>query len=298
MAPWPFRPPRPGARACLVRDRGRAPARSERDPLHRGEADPTGLAALIIGSVPLWIVLLRTVAGDRPPRAVLAGVAVGFVGVALLVRPSGGAPLWSLLIVVCSALMWATGLPSRADCPSRATRSWPRRTRCSRGFDPPADRARDHASTSCARLRAFDPRAGLPRHHRVGRGLHGVCVAARQRAARNRVDVRIREPGCRNRARRDRAARVADLDDRSRRGPRARVRRGGRARGVSARWQRRPGASSHEREPLARDGSSRARPATPASSTRLRARPAGSSRRSPSRARTCSTPIRSATYSM
>ncbi len=70
---------------------------------------PTGLAALIIGSVPLWIVVLRTSFGDRPPRPVLAGVAVGFGGLVLLVRPSGGAPLWSLLLVVCSALMWATG---------------------------------------------------------------------------------------------------------------------------------------------------------------------------------------------
>jgi drug/metabolite transporter (DMT)-like permease len=70
---------------------------------------PTGLSALIIGSVPLWIVLLRTVTGDRPPRAALVGVIVGFGGLALLVRPSGGAPLWALLLVLSSALMWATG---------------------------------------------------------------------------------------------------------------------------------------------------------------------------------------------
>jgi drug/metabolite transporter (DMT)-like permease len=70
---------------------------------------PTGLASLIIGSVPLWIVFLRTLTGDRPPFASLAGVVVGFGGLALLVRPSGGAPLWSLLLVVLSAVMWATG---------------------------------------------------------------------------------------------------------------------------------------------------------------------------------------------
>ncbi len=69
----------------------------------------TGIASLIIGAVPLWIVLLRTLTGDRPPRAALAGVIVGFGGLVLLMRPSGGAPLWSLLLVVCSALMWATG---------------------------------------------------------------------------------------------------------------------------------------------------------------------------------------------
>jgi drug/metabolite transporter (DMT)-like permease len=79
----------------------------------------TGIASLIIGAVPLWIVLLRTLTGDRPPRAALAGVIVGFCGLVLLVRPSGGAPLWSLLLVVCSAVMWATGsfLSSRLPMP-------------------------------------------------------------------------------------------------------------------------------------------------------------------------------------
>jgi drug/metabolite transporter (DMT)-like permease len=82
---------------------------------------PTGLSALIIGSVPLWIVLLRMVSGDRPPREALVGVIVGFGGLALLVRPSGGAPLWAMLLVLSSALMWATGsfisrrLPLPAD---------------------------------------------------------------------------------------------------------------------------------------------------------------------------------------
>lgn len=83
----------------------------------------TGLAALIIGSVPLWIVVLRTANGDRPPRAALASVLVGFGGLVLLVRPSsgsgGGAPLWALLIVVGSAVMWAVGsyLSSRLPMP-------------------------------------------------------------------------------------------------------------------------------------------------------------------------------------
>ena len=69
----------------------------------------TGLSALIIGAVPLWIVVLRLATGDRPQRAALAGVLVGFAGLALLVRPSGGAPLWALLLVVLSSVMWALG---------------------------------------------------------------------------------------------------------------------------------------------------------------------------------------------
>jgi drug/metabolite transporter (DMT)-like permease len=79
----------------------------------------TGVSALIIGAVPLWIVLMRTATGDRPPRAALVGVLVGFCGLAILARPSGGTPLWALLLVVCSSLMWATGsfLSSRLPLP-------------------------------------------------------------------------------------------------------------------------------------------------------------------------------------
>ena len=82
----------------------------------------TSLSALIIGAVPLWIVLLRTVTGDRPPRAALIGVIAGFGGLVLLVRPNGGAPLWSLLLVVCSSVLWASGtfLSSRLSLPSDA----------------------------------------------------------------------------------------------------------------------------------------------------------------------------------
>jgi drug/metabolite transporter (DMT)-like permease len=80
----------------------------------------TGLSALIIGAVPLWVVLLRTTVGDRPPAVALVGVVVGFAGLALLVRPSGGSPLWALLIVVVSSVMWALGsfLSSRLPMPS------------------------------------------------------------------------------------------------------------------------------------------------------------------------------------
>ena len=79
----------------------------------------TGLSALIIGSVPLWIVVLRITNGDRPPAAALASVLVGFAGLALLVRPGGGAPLWALLLVLGSSVMWATGsfLSSRLPMP-------------------------------------------------------------------------------------------------------------------------------------------------------------------------------------
>jgi drug/metabolite transporter (DMT)-like permease len=73
---------------------------------------PSGLAALIIGSVPLWVVLMRAAHGDRVPRATLAGVLVGFAGLAVLVLPGdrpGDAPLWGVLVIVAASISWAAG---------------------------------------------------------------------------------------------------------------------------------------------------------------------------------------------
>jgi drug/metabolite transporter (DMT)-like permease len=83
---------------------------------------PIGLASLLIASVPLWIVLLRTVTGDRPSRVSLLGVATGFAGIALLVRPEGGATFGAILLTLCSASVWATGsfLSSRWPMPPDA----------------------------------------------------------------------------------------------------------------------------------------------------------------------------------
>jgi len=73
---------------------------------------PSGVAALIVASVPLWVILLRRVSGDRPAAATVAAVAVGFAGVALLLRPgeqSGDATVLGLLTVLAGAAMWASG---------------------------------------------------------------------------------------------------------------------------------------------------------------------------------------------
>ena len=83
---------------------------------------PTGTAALVIGSVPLWIVLLRVATGDRPKRRALVAVVVGFLGLTILVRPGGGTSVAWLGLVVCSALAWALGsfLSSRLPMPADA----------------------------------------------------------------------------------------------------------------------------------------------------------------------------------
>src|SRR3954454_11581425 len=73
---------------------------------------PSGLAALIIGAVPLIVVLLRFAHGERVGLSTLAGVAVGFAGLAVLVLPGGRpghAPLWGVLLLVVAAASWASG---------------------------------------------------------------------------------------------------------------------------------------------------------------------------------------------
>jgi drug/metabolite transporter (DMT)-like permease len=73
---------------------------------------PSGLAALLVASVPLWIVLYRTAARDRVPRATLLSVAVGFVGVALLLLPGNrpsGVPLGPSLVILGAAASWGFG---------------------------------------------------------------------------------------------------------------------------------------------------------------------------------------------
>jgi drug/metabolite transporter (DMT)-like permease len=96
------------------------------------EEVPSGLAALLIASEPLWVILLRgAVARERVPGMTLVSVAIGFVGVALLVLPGDrpeGAPLGWCLVVVAAAILWASGsfVASRVDRPRDllATTAW------------------------------------------------------------------------------------------------------------------------------------------------------------------------------
>jgi drug/metabolite transporter (DMT)-like permease len=71
---------------------------------------PIGLTSLIIASVPLWVLLFRLSAGERPDRIATLGLLVGFAGIAVLVRPGGGSgPLGYLLLTVVAAISWALG---------------------------------------------------------------------------------------------------------------------------------------------------------------------------------------------
>lgn len=83
---------------------------------------PIGLASLVIASVPLLVVALRFAGGERPARGALIGVAVGFVGIAVLARPGGGSTAGGIALLLTSAAAWATGsyLSSRLPMPRDA----------------------------------------------------------------------------------------------------------------------------------------------------------------------------------
>jgi drug/metabolite transporter (DMT)-like permease len=79
---------------------------------------PSGIVALIIAAMPLWIAIFRFVSGERPSRRTWIGLAVGFVGVALLLKPgsvqavSGEGPstvVFFMFMVLIGNIGWALG---------------------------------------------------------------------------------------------------------------------------------------------------------------------------------------------
>jgi drug/metabolite transporter (DMT)-like permease len=66
---------------------------------------PSGLAAVLVAAMPLVVVLLRRLAGERVPRATALGVAAGFAGVGVLVLPGNPAPEagWFGLVLILVA---------------------------------------------------------------------------------------------------------------------------------------------------------------------------------------------------
>src|SRR5262245_43140822 len=87
---------------------------------------PSGLAALIVASVPIWMTVRDAIQHrQRPHGVVVAGLAMGILGIGLLVAPGslGGAahvdPLGALALL-SAALFWAIGslYSRRAPLPS------------------------------------------------------------------------------------------------------------------------------------------------------------------------------------
>lgn len=74
---------------------------------------PSGVAALIVATVPAWAVVIRLATGDRPPIATLGGVAIGFAGLAALVgigqRTGEAIPLIGAVFCLAASVSWTVG---------------------------------------------------------------------------------------------------------------------------------------------------------------------------------------------
>jgi len=87
---------------------------------------PSGLAALLIATVPLWMVLFDWLLhrGTKPTWRIVAGLVVGLIGVAILLGPSGlggsDVHLYGALALLSACVFWSIGsLYSRkADLPN------------------------------------------------------------------------------------------------------------------------------------------------------------------------------------
>jgi drug/metabolite transporter (DMT)-like permease len=78
---------------------------------------PSGIAALLIGSVPLWMAILDTLrpGGRRPDRWVILGVLAGFAGIIILIGPAqligfeGQVDLLGAGVLLFASFSWAIG---------------------------------------------------------------------------------------------------------------------------------------------------------------------------------------------
>ena len=77
---------------------------------HQGA--PSGIAALLVAAVPLWVIVYRRLSGDRPSRRTLVGVLLGFAGLVLLIASQGiegDVAVGACLIIMCATVFWSFG---------------------------------------------------------------------------------------------------------------------------------------------------------------------------------------------
>ncbi|CAM5568272.1 drug/metabolite exporter YedA [Streptomyces avidinii] len=72
---------------------------------------PSGLAALLVAAVPVWLVLLRAGTGDRPSPRTLTGVLLGLAGLTVLCSPGigGEIAIGGVLLVLAGSVLWSLG---------------------------------------------------------------------------------------------------------------------------------------------------------------------------------------------
>jgi drug/metabolite transporter (DMT)-like permease len=74
----------------------------------------SGLAALIVGTMPMWVAIIESHLDRRPPSLLLAGsLVVGFAGLVVLTYPKlrdgVTSDLLGIAVVVCAAVSWGFG---------------------------------------------------------------------------------------------------------------------------------------------------------------------------------------------
>jgi drug/metabolite transporter (DMT)-like permease len=84
---------------------------------------PSGLAALLVAAVPLYVAFFRAVSNDRPSRRTVVGVLVGFVGLGVLLLPGtrpAGVSVYAGALVLVGAFCWSFGsvLSTRISLPA------------------------------------------------------------------------------------------------------------------------------------------------------------------------------------
>ena len=82
---------------------------------------PSGLAALLVASVPLWMALAdRVINGQRIPLRGWLALVIGLGGIAVLARPSGNGAVLPILVVLGASVSWGIGsvLAGRMPAPA------------------------------------------------------------------------------------------------------------------------------------------------------------------------------------
>ena len=167
----------------------------------------SSVAAMIAGTVPLQIIVLRLLAGENPARATRLSTLAGLFGLVLVVAPGlgAGSTALGLAVMISASMSWTLGsfLSKRLPLPRDPFVASVYEMAFGGAFlmigalafgEYGADRLRNLRSP----LRA---RVGLPRRHGIAGRLHRLRMAAARRSDLARRDAPVREPARRDRAR-------------------------------------------------------------------------------------------------